>query len=294
MKHFFTISLLAGSMALLMSCSGKHEAQMLAAQRTQDSLQAIINDKDNEVSALFEMLNEIEDNLAAISSKYGNVQQLRQRGVEGNTQLRGEINDQLANIESLLASNKAKIAELNRKLAELGEKNSELQDFVVRLEQRISEQEKQIADLTAELEQSKVVIRNLNQNVSELTAANTAKDETIAQQIAEANKAYFVVGTYSELKEAGIVCKSGGFIGIGRHQSSVTNMPLDRFVQIDRTKVTTVAVNMRNAVVVSSHPESSYELVSDENDEKTIAYLRILNPTQFWQQTKYLIISTKK
>lgn len=294
MKHFFTISLVAGSMALLMSCSGKHEAQMLAAQRTQDSLQAIINDKDNEVSALFEMLNEIEDNLAAISSKYGNVQQLRQRGVEGNTHLRGEINDQLANIESLLASNKAKIAELNRKLAELGEKNNELQDFVVRMEQRISEQEKQIADLTAELEQNKVVIRNLNQNVSELTAANSAKDETIAQQIAEANKAYFVVGTYAELKEAGIVQKSGGFIGIGRRQSSVTDMPLDRFVQIDRSKVTTVAINMRNVVVISSHPESSYELVSDENDEKTIAYLRILNPSQFWQQTKYLIISTKK
>lgn len=292
MKHFFTVSLIA-SMALFASCFGNNEEQMLAAQRTQDSLQAIINDKDNEVNALFEMLNEIEDNLAAISSKYGNVQQLRQRGVEGNTHLRGEINDQLANIESLLASNKEKIASLNRKLKELGEKNTELQDFVVRLEQRISEQEQQIADLTAELEQNKIVIHKLNQNVSDLTAANTAKDETIAQHIAEANKAYFVVGTYAELKEAGIVNKSGGFIGIGRRQSSLSDMPLDRFVQIDRSKVTTVAVNMRNAVVVSNHPESSYELVSDEKDEKTIAYLRILNPTQFWQQTKYLIISTK-
>ncbi|MBQ7710818.1 MAG: hypothetical protein IJT39_03215 [Bacteroidales bacterium] len=292
MKRFFIIPLMAGAIVSLVGCSNNEE-QMLAAQRTQDSLQAIINDKDSEVNALFEMLNQIEDNLAAISAKYGNVQQLRQRGVEGNSNVRGEINDQLANIESLLAANKTKIAELNRKLKELGDKNNELQDFVVRLEQRISEQEQQIASLTAELEQSKVIIRDLNQNVSDLTAANTAKDQTIAQHIAEANKAYFIVGTYDELKEAGIVTKSGGFIGIGRRQSTVANMPLDRFVQIDRSKVTTVAVNMRNAVVLSTHPESSYELVSDENDEKTTAYLRILNPTQFWQQTKYLVISTK-
>lgn len=283
---------MAGALFFLVACSNNEE-QLLAAQRTQDSLQSIIDDKDNEVNALFEMLNQIEDNLAAISAKYGNVQQLRQRGVEGNNNVRSEINNQLANIENLLAANKAKIADLNRKLAELGTKNDELQDFMARLQERISEQEQQIALLTSELEKNKVIIRDLNQNVSDLTAANTAKDETIAQHIAEANKAYYVVGTYDQLKEAGIVSKSGGFIGIGRRQSTMADMPLNRFTQIDRTKVTTIAVNLRNAVVLSKHPESSYELVSDDGDEKTIAYLRITNPTQFWQQTKYLVISTK-
>ncbi|KWW30080.1 MAG: hypothetical protein AUK63_1126 [bacterium P3] len=292
MNRLLSFAMMAGAVAIFSACSGSDE-QQLAAQRTQDSLQAVIDAKDNEVNALFEMLNQIEDNLAAISAKYGNVQKLRQRGVEGNINVRGEINDQLANIESMLAANKAKISELNRKLAELGRQNTELQDFVARLEQRMTEQEQQIAGLTAELEQSKVVIRNLNQSVSELTDANAEKEQTIARQIAESNKAYFIVGTYAELKEAGIVSKSGGFIGIGRRQGTVADMPLDRFVQIDRSKVTTVAVNMRNAVVISSHPESSYELVSDENDEKVTAYLRILNPALFWQQTKYLIISTK-
>ena len=292
MKQFFTYCTMVILAALVSGCSNNEE-QLLAAQRTQDSLQAIIDDKDNEVNALFEMLNQIEDNLAAISAKYGNVQQLRQRGVEGNVNVRGEINDQLANIEKMLASNKAKIADLNRKLAELGQQNAELQEFVTRMEQRMSEQEQQINDLTAELAQSKIIIRDLNKNVSDLTASNNAKDETIAQQIAEANKAYYIVGTYAELKEAGIVNKSGGFIGIGRRQGTVSNMPMERFVEIDRSKVTTVAVNMRNATVISNHPESSYELVSDENNEKVTAYLRILNPTRFWQQTKYLIISTK-
>ena len=34
-------------------------------------------------------------------------------------------------------------------------------------------------------------------------------------------------------------------------------------------------------------------LVADENDASVTAYLRILNPTQFWKYTDYLVISTK-
>lgn len=293
MKRIFTSIAVVAAMFAFVACND-NEAQMAAQQKTQDSLQSIIDSKDGEIDALFEMLNQIEDNLAMISAKYGTVQQLRQKGVEGSSNVKGEINNQLANIESMLEANKKKIAELNGKLASLGKQNEELQQFVSKLETRVAEQEAQINSLMTELENNKIVIKNLNSNISDLTASNQAKDETIAQHIAEANKAYFIVGTYSELKEAGIVNKTGGFIGIGKKQSTVADMPLDRFVQIDRTKVTTVAVNMRNAVVISSHPESSYELVTDENDEKMISYLRILNPTLFWQQTKYLVISTSR
>ena len=41
------------------------------------------------------------------------------------------------------------------------------------------------------------------------------------------------------------------------------------------------------------HSENSYELVMDENDEKVVSYLRILNPAKFWEQTRFLVISTK-
>ena len=102
-----------------------------------------------------------------------------------------------------------------------------------------------------------------------------------------------MVGTYDDLNEAGIVSKSGGFIGIGRRQGTNSEMPLDRFTQIDRTKVTTIPINMKRAVVVSKHPENSYELVMDENDSKQVSYLRILNPAKFWELTRFLVISTK-
>jgi len=101
------------------------------------------------------------------------------------------------------------------------------------------------------------------------------------------------VGTYNELKEAGIVAKTGGFIGIGRKQGTVAGMSTERFTEIDRTKVTTITINKKKAVVISQHPEDSYELVADEENSNVTAYLRILNPTQFWKYTDYLVVSTK-
>ena len=165
---------------------------------------------------------------------------------------------------------------------------------MAKLEERVASQEAQITSLMTELEQNKIVIKNLNQNVSDLTTSNQEKDETIAKQAAEANQAYFVVGSYAELKEMGIVDKTGGFIGIGRKQVATTNMNTENFTMIDRTQVTTITVNKKKAVVISNHPDNSYELVADDNDESVVAYLRILNPAQFWQYTKFLVISTSK
>jgi uncharacterized coiled-coil protein SlyX len=228
-----------------------------------------------------------------INSKYSNVQQMRRNDTEGSYDHKKEISDQMSSIESIMAANKKKIAQLNTKVNELGRSNTDLQAYITRLEERSAAQEAQIAELLTELENNKVVIKGLNKNVSDLTASNQEKDQYIAKQIADANRAWFVVGTYNELKEAGIVAKTGGFIGIGRKQGTVAGMSTERFTEIDRTKVTTITINKKKAVVISQHPEDSYELVADEENSNVTAYLRILNPTQFWKYTDYLVVSTK-
>lgn len=283
--------------ALAIMCLAFGSCKQKELERTQqmnDSLQAIVNSKDDEINALFDMLNQIEDNLAMVSAKYSTVKELKRGNTEGNYNVKGEITEQIATIEEMLASNKKKIAELNSKISSLSQKNTQLQEFVTKLENRVASQESQIADLMAELEQNKVVIKNLNKNVSDLTASNQQKDQTIALQTAEANRAYFIVGSYNELKELGVVSKSGGFIGIGKKQAVTTEMETEHFTMIDKTKVTTITINKKNAMVISNHPQNSYELVPDENDASVIAYLRILNTNQFWQYTKFLVVSTKK
>lgn len=288
-KIFLALGLMMFTVAFT-SCNQK---ELDAQKASIDSLQGVVDSKDAEIDDLFQMLNEIEGNLSMINSKYSSVQEMRRNNTEGAYNHKQEIADQMRSIESIMADNKAKIAQLNSRVGSLNKKNSELMDYITKLEERSAAQETQIAELLTELENNKVVIKGLNKNVSDLTASNQQKDEYIAQQIAEANRAWFIVGTYNDLKEAGIVNKSGGFIGIGRRQGTMADMPTELFNQIDRTKVTTITVNMKKAQVISKHPENSYELVADEEESGVTAYLRILNPTLFWKYTDYLVISTK-
>ncbi|MBO4307991.1 MAG: hypothetical protein J5848_06755 [Bacteroidales bacterium] len=292
MKKLFFVGLAALSM-LFAACKGD-EAERAAAQQKLDSLQAIVDAKDSEIDALFEVLNDIETNLADISARYSQVNALKVSNPEMNARVKGQITDQLAIIESMLATNKEKIAALNAKIANLGKENSKLQEFIEGLNNRVAEQEQQINDLMQELTISRATIRQLSANVSELTQANQEKDDYIAYQANEANKAYYIVGTYTELKNLGIVNKSGGFIGIGKRQNTNSNMDVSHFKTIDRTKVTTIAINQYKVEVISKHPEGSYELVMDENDPKKVAYLVIKDVNAFWKYTDYLVVSTKK
>ena len=292
MKKTVTVLALAIVVAALASCNN-HQAELDAAIKTNDSLSTIIQNKDPELDSLFSTLNQIEENLAAVNSRYNAVQELRRANIEGQPSVKNQISAQIKDIENLMAANKQKIASLQAKLNNDSKESTRLQELVSRQEERIAQQESQIAQLLTELENNKVLINKLNQDVTELTASNAQKDQYIKQQTTEANRAYYVVGTYDDLNEAGIVSKAGGFIGIGRRQGTNSEMPLDRFTQIDRTKVTTIPINMRKAIVVSKHPENSYELVMDENDNKQVSYLRILNPAKFWEQTRFLVVSTK-
>lgn len=285
--------LIMGLLVAVVSMVSCHKKELEQSMKTIDSLQAIVDNKDSEIDGLFAMLNEIEDNLSMINSKYSNVQEMRRNNTEGSYDHKKEITDQMSSIESMMAANKSKIAQLNNRINAINGEKADLQAYITRLEERSAAQEAQIADLLTELENNKIVIRGLNQNVSDLTASNQEKDAYIAHQTANANRAYYVVGTYDELKEAGIVAKTGGFIGIGRKQGTVADMNTSYFTEIDRTKVTTITINKKKAVVISQHPDNSYELVADESNSSVTAYLRILNPTQFWKYTDYLVVSTK-
>ena len=116
------MSLIAATL-LLASCAQKDLEQ---AQLTNDSLQAIVDTKDAEITALFDMLNQIEDNLAMVSAKYSSVQELKRGNTEADYNVKSEITTQITSIEEMLTANKKKISELNSRLGSLGKKNTQI------------------------------------------------------------------------------------------------------------------------------------------------------------------------
>ena len=262
--------------ATITSCNGIEE-ERARNQKTIDSLQSIVDSKNDEMSQFFETLNEIEDNLAKVTSKFGSVEELRR----GKTEIRNDVKMKITD----------QITDINKKLSESNTENSKLKEYIEKLQTRIDEQENEIQTLVTELEQKNIIIENLNTNVAELTKSNTEKEQIIAQQIAEANKVYYIIGSYDELKEAGIVTKTGGFIGIGKKQQVTNDMNTQLFTQADKTTTNIININKEKVKVLSRHPEESYELVM--NDKKVCSAIKIINPNDFWKYTDYLVITTK-
>ncbi len=288
---------LAAAAALLFASCGSDEDLNTANQRA-DSLQSVVDQKDEEIASLFEVLSDIETNLTEISSRYSKVNTLRQQNPERNQKVKGEITDELAVIDNMMAQNKQKIAQLNSKIKSLGAENEKLQNFIETLNARMTEQENQINSLMNELTISKATISKLSANVSDLTRSNKEKDDEIARQNDEmayladnSHRAYYVVGTYSELKEKGIVSKEGGLLF--KSQKATNSVNLSKFNLIDRNKVTTIEVNLRKAKLISDHPKGSYEFVMDDTDKKVVKQLVIKDVASFWSKTDFLIISTK-
>ncbi len=170
MKKIF-LTLLTVAPLLFAACKGE-DPEKTAALKKADSLQAIVDAKDGEIDALFEVLNEIETNISEISTRYSQVNSLKQNNPEMNTRVKGQITDQLAVIENMLSQNKQKIASLNAKIASLGQENSKLQEFIDNLNSRMAEQENQISDLMHELTISKATRQKLSEKVSDRTQAN--------------------------------------------------------------------------------------------------------------------------
>lgn len=284
------LGLVASMLAIFTGCNNIEE-ERARNQKTIDSLQLIVDAKNDEMNQFFETLNEIEDNLAKVTSKFGSVEELRKGKTEIRNDVKVKINDQINDINTMLTANKQKLNALNKKLAESNNENSTLKEYVEKLQLRITEQENEIQTLITELEQKKIIIENLNTNVAELTKSNTEKEQIIAKQIADANRVYYLIGSYKALKEAGVVTKAGGFIGLGKKQQVTNDMNTELFTQIDKTTTNMIEINKEKVKVLSKHPEGSYELVME--DSKLCKAIKIINANEFWKYTDYLVVTTK-
>ena len=173
---------------VLAGCTNKKmEDQLISQKAMQDSIEAVLASKNAEVEMLFQQLNEIEESLTVVTSKYADVSKLKNKTGEVNADTRSRITAQIQDINEILNSNKQKVDQLNGQLKKSGKNNKELTAFIEKLQSRITEQEEEIQLLTTELQKKKIVIENLNKNLDELSKQNQSKDEQIMRIEEEKN-----------------------------------------------------------------------------------------------------------
>ena len=129
-------------------------------------------------------------------------------------------------------------------------------------------------------------------SLTEEVAVRSAEVENLSGEKVELqnqlNTVYYIVGAEKELRDAQIINKQGF---IGRTLTVGRNSNFDSFTMTDSRLLSEVPVGQKKATLVTSHPEGSYELVTDAN--KVVEKLIITDPVRFWESSKILIISCK-
>ena len=153
----------------------------------------------------------------------------------------------------------------------------------------------QLAEKKAEVEQLRESLVRMGDEVKSLTeevAVRSAEVENLSGEKVELqnqlNTVYYIVGAEKELRDAQIINKQGF---IGRTLTVGRNSNFDSFTMTDSRLLSEVPVGQKKATLVTSHPEGSYELVTDAN--KVVEKLIITDPVRFWESSKILIISCK-
>ena len=286
MKHIATAAAL-GVVALLASCVSRQVA--VEAESRSDSLELVVSAKDSLINAVFADINAISENLALIKSRENLITVAGES--EGGRRPVEEIDNDIKAIDRLLRENRAKIESLQRSAAQLRKANLRIDG----LEKMIADMNRQLAEKNAEVEQLRESLVRMGDEVKSLTeevAVRSAEVENLSGEKVELqnqlNTVYYIVGAEKELRDAQIINKQGF---IGRTLTVGRNSNFDSFTMTDSRLLSEVPVGQKKATLVTSHPEGSYELVTDAN--KVVEKLIITDPVRFWESSKILIISCK-
>ena len=276
-----------GVVALLASCVSRQVA--VEAESRSDSLELVVSAKDSLINAVFADINTISENLALIKSRENLITVAGES--EGGRRPVEEIDNDIKAIDRLLRENRAKIESLQRSAAQLRKANLRIDG----LEKMIADMNRQLAEKKAEVEQLRESLVRMGDEVKSLTeevAVRSAEVENLSGEKVELqnqlNTVYYIVGAEKELRDAQIINKQGF---IGRTLTVGRNSNFDSFTMADSRLLSEVPVGQKKATLVTSHPEGSYELVTDAN--KVVEKLIITDPVRFWESSKILIISYK-
>ena len=271
----------------LSSCNAKKNKALTSEN---EALKTENATKDSVLNDLFQSFVTIEENLSDITSSEQVITGQASSGEQLNDDVRQQIMEEIQTINYLLDSNRKQLEELRKKLKDSGIKVESLQKTIDMLTARLEQKDQEIAVLKEELVKLNFEIETLNIQVAQLQDQNENQAEIIEMQfdeIDEMNTVWYTVGTKKHLLDNGIIEKSGKFLSNAKQVNPLVEAKL--LTKADLRVLSEISVNSSKALLITVHPEGSFEWVMDG---KLFVSLKILNPAEFWKVSKYLVIET--
>ena len=250
-----------------------------------DSLQRIIEQKDNEINDLVGTLYEIQEGFREINEAEKRVSVAKSGERADQAQ---QIRENIQFIADRMAKNRELIQKLQKQLSEGTVKSDQLQKTIEGLMEQLESKNIELQQLRADLDAKDIhisaldeTIADLNTDVKQLKEESSQKSEVISDQDAQLNTAWYVFGTKKELKDQGILIDNKVLQG---------NFNKNYFTKIDIRNTKEVKLYSKSVRMLTMHPSSSYTLTQDSNKQYV---LRITNPQIFWSTIKYLVVLVK-
>jgi DNA repair exonuclease SbcCD ATPase subunit len=286
MKTFRFYAIITTLALMTVSCVENSEKYKSAiAQR--DSLELVKQALDSNYNQTLVMLNDIETGFSEITQTEKDMK-VNLKGAEGSaTNKREMIAAQMTAIKTGIEKNKAKIAELRKLSSKTGKANGMLAETIKRLQTEMDDKTAQIQTLQTELDKKNIKITELNTTVTD-QGKNIAEQQNVMEQqkstITDMNTVWYCVASSKKLKEAKII--SGG--GLFQSKKLMGNeFDNSAFTKVDLRTISSIPTDSKKIKIISSHPQSSYNLVPGADKNITI---EITNPTKFWSVSKYLVV----
>jgi len=280
------ISLLFGLIALLASCSTAEMEQRIADLESSNALLAAeAANKDSVLQAFDETFSVISRNLAMIRESEESIR-LENKDVELNVNQRDAIVSEIQDINALLQSNREQIKKLTKSVEKYQGEVGKYKTLIASLEKQIADKDAEIEDLKKNLVAANFTIDILNKMNTELATEIQNKQGQIEEMTDADNTAYYVIGSYKELKEKGIAEKAGAILAGKKVKQDFNKKD---FVKIDIREVTEIKMSSNKVEVLSNHPSGSYEFKGEGDDYRLV----ITKSSEFWSVTKYLVVRLK-
>ncbi|MEQ8580612.1 MAG: hypothetical protein RIC30_21695 [Marinoscillum sp.] len=283
--------LLVGALAFT-SCD-KEERKQLQAQA--DELEQKLHERDSAFNSIINVMAEVETQIEQIKTQENLI--ASSSSGDFSSMEKDQMVGDLKKINELISSTNEKVKSLS---SQLEDSNIELNAFKRRVQdmmKNLKAREASIAQLKEDIQMKDNRIAELDTEVGSLVTRVQLQTETIELQNQELverendlNTAFFAVDTEKKLKDEGLVTKEGGFLWIGKTTELQADAAQQKFTEVDIQNTKRFYIDSEKLEIVTEHPSESYKLV---NEDGRVKYLEVVNPSEFWKISKYLVVSVK-
>lgn len=274
---------------LLTGCTKDLEDKVATLEQEKAKLEEEKLTKEQYVEEVMNAINEIQGSLDTIRAREGVISKassaIERPGTPQAQALKQNILNDISDIDTYLLENKKKLLSLQAKMKKYRFKIESLERMVENLQNTISQKEMEIAYLKEE-------ISALNVKVASLETTIRQKDVMIRNKDIQLNRAYYVVGTWDQLKEKGIIEDQGGFLWFGKTTVATKDFDLTKFnpISVDSTNAITIDSPTDDLQILTTHASSTFELVGN-GGKQTV--LKIKDQSAFWEKSKCLVVMLK-